>query len=88
MHATAILQYLKKHGQQLDSDIAAGIRIPLADVRPALKELSARGEISSCGVTHFNNGKPVQRMLCRIMGTVPQAAPGRKPGAAAPLTDG
>ena len=80
MHNASILEYLKKNGQRLDSEIAAATRIPLSNVQLSLSDLSARGEISKCSVTHFNNGKPVQRMLCRIMGTIPPKAPGRKPG--------
>ena len=81
MHTTPILQYLKKHGQQLDSEIAAATGIPLAKVRLSLTDLSARGEISRCRVTKFDNGKTIEGMLCRIAGYVPPAAPGRKPGA-------
>ena len=84
MHNAPILEYLKKHGQRLDSEIAAGTRIPLAEVQLSLADLSARGEISKCGVTHFHKGKPVQHMLCRIMGTIPPKTPGRKPGTPTP----
>jgi len=81
MHTTVILQYLKKHGQVIDSEIAEATGISLPDVRTALSELSARGEISRCNVTRFNNdGEPVEGMLCRIAGTIPPKAPGRKPG--------
>ncbi|MFA7268427.1 MAG: hypothetical protein WC073_03695 [Sterolibacterium sp.] len=80
MHATPILQYLKQHVQQLDSEIATAMRIPLAQVRVSLIDLSARGEISSCSVTRFNGGKPVEGMLYRIAGFIPPSAPGPKPG--------
>ncbi len=81
MHTILILQYLKKHGQIIDSEIAAATGIPLPDVRIALSELSARGEISRCSVTRFSaDGEPVEGMLCRIAGTIPPKAPGRKPG--------
>lgn len=81
MHTTAILQYLKEHGQIIDSEIAEATGISLPEVRAALSELSARGEISRCNVTRFNgDGKPVEGMLCRIAGTIPPKAPGRKPG--------
>jgi transcription initiation factor IIE alpha subunit len=80
MHATPVLQYLKKHGQLLDSEIAAATGIPLPKVRISLSDLLARGEISSCSVIRFNDGKPVEGMLCRISGYIPPAAPGRKPG--------
>jgi hypothetical protein len=79
MHATPILQYLKKNGQQLDLEIAAATGIPLPKVRLSLSALSAQGEISKCTVTRYNDGKAVEGMLCRIAGTIPPKAPGRKP---------
>ena len=81
MHANPILQYLKKHGQRLDLEIASATGIPLSAVRSSLSDLSARGEISKCNVTRFDDGKPVSGMLCRIAGTIPPKAPGRKPAA-------
>ncbi len=80
MHKNAILQYLKKHGQKIDWEIAAGTNIPLDEVRESLTQLSNIGEISRCIVTRFADGKPVEGMLCRIAGTIPPQAPGRKPG--------
>jgi predicted ArsR family transcriptional regulator len=80
MYATPILQYLKKNGQQLDLDIAAATGISLSKVRSSLSDLSAKGEISRCSVTRFNDGKTVEGMLCRIAGTIPPKTPGRKPG--------
>lgn len=87
MRTDPVLQYLKKHGQRLDSEIAAATRISLAEVRTTLSALSERGEISRCSVTRFNDGKPVEGILCRIMGTIPPRAPGRKPGGVAQLAD-
>lgn len=81
MHAAPILQYLKKYGQRLDSEIATEMDIPLTKVRNSLSNLSARGEISSCSVTRFNDGKPVSGLLCRVAGYIPPSAPGPKPGA-------
>ncbi len=81
MHAAAIIQCLKKHGQLLDSEIAEETGIPLAKVRGSLTDLSERGEISSCSVTRFNKGKPVEGFLCRIAGYIPPPAAGRKPAA-------
>jgi len=79
MHTPTVIQYLKKHGQLLDSEIAAATDIPLEQVRISLAELSAQGEISKCSVTSFKNGKPVESIQCRISGYFPPAAPGRKP---------
>lgn len=81
MHTTTVLEYLKKHGQRLDSEIAAATGIPLPKVRISLSDLSARGEISSCSVTRFIEGKPIKGMLCRVAGAIPPSSPGRKPGA-------
>jgi len=80
MHNAPVLQHLKKHGQLLDREIAAATGIPLSQVRLSLNDLSARGEISRCSVTRYQDGKPVEGMLCRISGYIPPAAPGRKPG--------
>jgi len=80
MHTDTILHYLKRHGQLLDSEIATGTGIPLSMIRASLTELSAQGEISKCSVTRYNDGKPVEGMLCRIAGFVPRPSPGRKPG--------
>lgn len=80
MYATPILQYLKTNGQKLDLEIALATGIPLPKVRSSLSDLSARGEISRCSVTRYNDGKAVEGMLCRIAGTIPPKTPGRKPG--------
>jgi transcription initiation factor IIE alpha subunit len=78
MHSSPILQYLKKHGQRLDSEIAAATGISLSKVRASLSDLSTRGEISRCNVTRFNEGKAVEGILCQVAGFIPPAAPGRK----------
>jgi predicted ArsR family transcriptional regulator len=80
MHTTTVLEHLKKHGQLLDLDIAAATKIPLADVRASLSELSARGDISRCSVTSYVKGKAIEGFQCRVSGYIPRPAPGRKPG--------
>ena len=81
MHTAPILEHLKKHGQLLDLEIAAATGIPLPKVHISLSKLSARGDISQCSVTRFDNGKAVEAIQCRISGYFPKPAPGRKPGA-------
>ena len=76
-----IMQYLKKNGQRLDSEIAAATGIPLTKVRDLLTGLSAKGEISRCSVVRFNDGKKIEGTLCRVAGYIPPKSPGRKPGA-------
>ena len=79
MHTNPVLEYLKKHGQLLDSEIATATGISLKQVRLSLSDLSARGEISRCTVTTFKDGKPIEGFQCRVSGYFPPAAPGRKP---------
>ena len=73
-----ILQYLKNHGEQLDSEIAAATGISLANVRIGMSALSARGDVMMCRSIRFKDGKQVDAMLCRVSGYIPPAAPGRK----------
>lgn len=76
-----IMQYLKTHGQRLDSEIAAATGLSLAKVRRSISDLSARGEISKCSVTRFgNDGEKYEGILCRVAGYIPPRSPGRKPG--------
>ena len=74
-----VLDHLRKHGQLLDREIANAIKIPLAEVRAALADLSAQHELSTCSVTSFKDGKPVEAIQCRIFGYIPKPATGRKP---------
>ncbi len=73
------LQYLKKHGERLDSEIAEEMGVPLATVRERLARLAAAGEIITCELTRFESGNRVEALLCRVAGYVPPRAPGRKP---------
>ena len=73
-----ILQYLKAHGEKLDTDIAEATGISLAKVRAHLTELAAKGEIMVCQSTKFEKGKKIEGISCRLAGFIPPAAPGRK----------
>jgi hypothetical protein len=64
MNTSPILQYLKKHGQKLDLELAAAPGIPLPHVRNSLSELSERGEYPR-SVTRFRR-KTGSGTLCRI----------------------
>lgn len=78
-----VLECLKKHGQKLDSEIAKETGVPLATVRLRLAGLAAAGEIITCNLTRFEEGKRIEAWQCRVSGYVPPRAPGRKakPGA-------
>ena len=54
-----ILQYLKDHGERLDTDIAVATGIPLANVQLHLSELAATGVIMACHSIRFEKGKKV-----------------------------
>jgi hypothetical protein len=74
----AILEYLKKGGERLDSEIAAATGFPLAKVRQQVKDLHARGAVMVCRSIRYTEGKEIEGVLCRIAGYTPPAAPGRK----------
>jgi len=76
-----ILQYLKAHGEQFDTEIAVATGISLANVRLRVSELAANGEVMTCHSIRFNKGKKVEGISCRLVGYIPPAAPGRKPKA-------
>ena len=73
-----ILQYLREHGEGLDSEIAAETGIPLEVVCRYLAELSARGDVIMCRTTRFTEDTRIEGMLCRVAGYVPPKSPGRK----------
>jgi hypothetical protein len=88
MQTDQVLSHLKKHGQLLDLEIASATGISLPQVRKMLADLTSRGEISQCSVTHFIGDKRVDGFQCRISGYVPPVAAGRKAGANKnPLSD-
>lgn len=74
-----ILQYLKTHGERLDTEIAEALGMSVAKVRILLAELAERREIMICYSTKFEKGKKIEGIRCRLAGFIPPAAPGRKP---------
>lgn len=73
-----ILQYLKTHGERLDTEIAEAVGLSLADVRTQLTDLAARREIMFCHSIRYEKGEKIEGMKCRLAGFIPPAAPGRK----------
>ena len=78
MYTTTILQYMKKHGQKLDREIAKDTGISLDQVRVTITELQKTKAVFNCNVINFENGVAVEGVLCRFSGYIPPAAPGRK----------
>lgn len=73
-----ILQYLKKHGERLDTEIAEATGLSLAEVRLHLSELAAKREIVVCHSVRFERSRKVEGIICRLAGYIPPATPGRK----------
>ncbi len=73
-----ILHYLKTHGEQLDTEIAEALGLPLAAVHARLTELAARREVMACHSIRYERGERIEGMKCRLAGFIPPAAPGRK----------
>jgi predicted ArsR family transcriptional regulator len=73
-----ILQYLKIHGERLDTEIAKAAGISLAQVRLHLAELTAKGDVISCHSIRFVKGNKTEGISCRLAGCTPPATPGRK----------
>ena len=78
MNTAPVMQYLKKHGQKLDREIAKDTGISLPQVHIAITTLELTKAVSSCKVINFEDGVAVEGLLCRISGYIPPAAPGRK----------
>jgi len=74
-----IIQYLKTHGERLDTEIAEAVGIPLAKTHAHLSELTSKGEVMSCLSIKFEKGQKIERISCRLVGFVPKAKPGAKP---------
>jgi len=73
-----ILQFLKKHGERLDTEIAVATGISLSNVHLHLTELANSGEIVACHSIKFDKGRKIEGIICRIAGYIPPASPGRK----------
>ena len=73
-----ILHYLRLHGEQLDSQIAAGLELPLTTVRDQLADLRSKNELITCTRIRFDNGKESGETLYRARGYIPPKARGPK----------
>lgn len=74
-----ILQYLKTHGERLDTEIAEAVGIPLEKTHIHLSELTAKGQVMSCLSIKFEKGKKIEGIRCRLVGFTPKVKPGAKP---------
>jgi hypothetical protein len=77
----AILQFLKIHGDGLDTEIAKALHLPMAQVTDHVLQLSLAGDVVCCKVTRYLNGKEIEGLSCRLSGSLPTPARGPKVGA-------
>lgn len=73
-----ILQYLSKHGERIDTEIAVATGLSRSNVRFYLSELASKGEIMTCLSIRYEKGKKIEAISCRLTGFIPPASPGRK----------
>ena len=73
-----ILDYLKKHGECIDTEISAGTGISLATLHQHLSELMAKGEIIACHATRFKEGIKSEVIISRLVGRGPVIKPAKK----------
>lgn len=78
MPTHSILTYLKKHGEQMDIDIAAAVGISLDQTRAHLARLTSEREVMTYHSTRFVEGQKIEGTRCRLVGYTPPSAPGRK----------
>jgi transcription initiation factor IIE alpha subunit len=73
-----ILQYLSKHGERIDTEIAVATGMSRSNVRLYLSKLASKGEIMTCLSIRYEKGKKIEGISCRLTGFIPPASPGRK----------
>lgn len=78
MPTIQILQFLKTHGEKLDTEIAYATGMPLAKTRLYLADLAAKREIMVCDSIRFEKGREIKGISCRLSGFTPKAKPGAK----------
>jgi DNA-binding IclR family transcriptional regulator len=78
---TAILNFLRTNGEQMDAEIAEALHMPKTQVQRHISQLSSTGEVICCRVTRYFDGKKVEGVSCRLSAYIPPRATGPKPGA-------
>jgi predicted ArsR family transcriptional regulator len=73
-----ILEYLKKHGDKLDDEIAKGAGLTLSKTRLYLAELAAQGQVVTYHSTRLLEGQRIEGIRCRLSGVAPTPATGRQ----------
>jgi len=64
-----ILQYLKKHGERLDAEIAEAAGLSLSKTRLHLAELAAKGEVMVCDSIRFEKARKSKEYVAGCLGS-------------------
>ena len=67
-----ILDYLKKHGEGLDTEISVATRIPLHNVHQQLTELMAKRDVMTCHAPRYVDCVKSEVLYCRLVGSRPE----------------
>ena len=73
-----ILRYLKKHGEQLDAEIAKAAGLSLSKTRLYLAELAAKGEVVVYHSTRYEEGHKIEGIRCRLYRDHSKGSAGQK----------
>ena len=75
-----LFDYVKRHGQIVDRQIAKELGLSLDEVRSLVHQLQVKNKLYTCDIINFEDGVEVKGLLCRVSCFSPKASPGRKPG--------
>jgi predicted ArsR family transcriptional regulator len=63
---TAIVEFLQTNGEKMEAEIAAALRLPIAQVQGHLAQLSISGDVICCKVTRYSGGKRIEGTSYRL----------------------
>ena len=62
----SIIDYLQANGEQMESEIAKALQLPMTQVQSHLAQLSSTGEVICCKVTKYLGGKKIEGTSYRL----------------------
>ena len=67
--SAAIMKFLQVNGEKMEAEIAAGLQLPMSQIRSELALLSVAGDVIGCKVTRYGSGgKKVEGTSYRLAG--------------------
>ena len=62
------MEFLQHNGEQMESEIAAGLHLPIAQIQSQLTQLSIAGDVIGCKVTRYHGEEKVEGTSYRLSG--------------------